>query len=400
MRLIKGLRAVWCNSGGERGVVLVTALLVMLILLPLGAAFLAVSLTETTVASNEVSAAKGFNIAEAGLEHAKRTLKMSSASSLNVFLSGTTPGPYPFGGTPGAGNSLGSGNYIVRIYDNDDGDANPLTDSDNIVFIESTGLYGGSQRRIVARVQVPLLPRPDGAVEAQAADEIEVELEKGAVIDGRDWDPPADPSTCVDINSCGSLAAPGNIAGVSTNSVATEIDVRPPSQIFGTPPTKVNSGLSNAPWDRLIDQVIPQADRTMTTPEFLSGTHTWGTPSAPEITVISGTRVEIELGATVNGAGLLIIDNLAELELDHGIFNWQGLIILRGGSKHDIEFETDDDATARIFGGLVVMTDTPNSEVELEVENNKSFVKYSETALDMVRAMLPMTVQTWHEVPM
>ncbi|MFQ5962632.1 MAG: PilX N-terminal domain-containing pilus assembly protein, partial [Candidatus Methylomirabilales bacterium] len=176
MRQIKKVRALLRNSGGERGVVLVTALLVMIVLLPLGAIFLSTSLSETQVASNETVAAKTFNIAEAGLELAKRTLRMSQATSLNVFLTGVAPGPYPFGDTPGAGNSLDGGNYIVRIYDNDDGDANLLSDSDNIVFIESTGSYGAffgkgkgaavTKRRIVARVQVPLLPKPDGALEA------------------------------------------------------------------------------------------------------------------------------------------------------------------------------------------------------------------------------------------
>ncbi|MFQ5532847.1 MAG: PilX N-terminal domain-containing pilus assembly protein, partial [Candidatus Methylomirabilales bacterium] len=119
------------NGRDESGVVLITALLVMVFLLPLGVIFLQVVITENTIASNEVATAKGFNIAEAGLELAKRNLKMSTAGSLDGFLTGASPGPYPFGSTPGAGNSLDGGNYIVRIYDNND-DGDPTNDTDNI----------------------------------------------------------------------------------------------------------------------------------------------------------------------------------------------------------------------------------------------------------------------------
>ncbi|MFQ5990501.1 MAG: PilX N-terminal domain-containing pilus assembly protein [Candidatus Methylomirabilales bacterium] len=398
MRPIREVQAVLGSTGGERGVVLVTALLVMVFLLPLGIIFLQVALTENTIASNEVALAKGFNIAEAGFELAKRTLKTSTAGNLNGFLSGASPGPYPFGSTPGAGNSLDGGNYIVRIYDNND-DADPNNDTDNIVFVDSTDTYGGSQKRLVALVQVPVMGTPDGSLEVVSPDEVEIELKDGAWLDGRDWDPPADPSSCVSIASCGSLTGNPDIAGVSTSSVDIEVEAEGSSLILGTPPEKLNLSLSATPWNDLIDELIPQADRTLTGSQDLTGTYTWGTPAAPEITVISGSNIDIQ--GVVNGAGMLIIDNAGDLDLDHGTLNWQGLIVVRGSGDLELEFDDDDDSVFRLFGGFVLLPAGSDPQVELEIENSESFVKYSSSALGMVRgAILPMTVLSWREIPM
>ncbi|MFQ5962631.1 MAG: hypothetical protein ACE5MG_14675, partial [Candidatus Methylomirabilales bacterium] len=310
-----------------------------------------------------------------------------------------SPGPYPFGSTPGAGNSLDGGNYIVRIYDNND-DGDPTNDTDNIVFVETTGSYQGAVKQIVALVQVPTMADPDGSLEVPSSFETEVRLANGAWIDGRDWIPPANPSSCTSIPTCGTLAGTPANAGVSANSENTEVAKESGSEIHGAPPSQINSTLSTTRWDRLVDQLIPQADRNLTVPEDLTGTHTWGTPAAPEITVISSPAIRITgLTTEVNGSGILIIDS-GELELDRGTLNWQGLIILRGSGSLGVEIDDDTDATARIFGGLVLATTGPSPEIEFEVENTNSFLKYSRSALDIVRGSLPMTVQSWREVPM
>ncbi|MFQ5962231.1 MAG: hypothetical protein ACE5MG_12625 [Candidatus Methylomirabilales bacterium] len=386
------------NGRDESGVVLITALLVMVFLLPLGVIFLQVVITENTISSNEVATAKGFNIAEAGLELAKRNLKMSTAGSLDGFLTGASPGPYPFGSTPGAGNSLDGGNYIVRIYDNND-DGDPTNDTDNIVFVESTGTYRSGLKQVVALVQVSVMPPPDGGLEVVSPDKVEIELEDGAVIDGRDWDAPADPSACTSIATCGTLTGNPANAGVSANSDDVEVDVRDSSEILGTPPTRINPSLSTTPWNDLVDQLVPQADRTLSGAQNITGTQTWGTPSAPEITVITGNNIDIQ--GEVNGAGLLIIETSGDLELEHGTLNWQGLIIIRAHGELDLELEDDDDSTLRLFGAVVLIPTGGDADVELEVENTQSFIKYSSAAIAMVRgALLPMAVLSWRESSM
>ncbi len=394
-------------TADARGIVLIVALLVMVFLTALGATFLTISLTESQISSNAVDSTKAFNMAEAGLERAKRTLKMSTASSLNVFLAGTAPGPYPFGNAPVAGNSLDGGNYIVRVYDNNDGDANLNTDADDVVFVEVTGTYRNARRQVVAMLTVPLVPAPIGSVHAIApAGEVEVELEKGSALDGNDWNPPANIAACTTIVTCGtnltaidSVANPA-IAGVASSALDIDIEVKPPSTLTGSPPTQFDPSISATPWDNLANQLIPLANRTLNIPENLTGTHTWGTPSAPEITVINAIDIKIQTGAVVNGAGVLIINNLGELELDHGIFNWQGLILIRGTGELEVEFEGDNDSTARIFGGLIMRTTCCDPEIELEIENVNAFIKFSRSAMNMVRDFLPVTLQNWREVPL
>ncbi|MFQ5741651.1 MAG: PilX N-terminal domain-containing pilus assembly protein [Acidobacteriota bacterium] len=412
MRWMKEQRVGFHKRTGERGAALVVALLVMVVLSLLGIAFLSASLTESNIASNEADSAKAFNLAEAGLERAKRTLKMSTFSSLNAFLPAANtdagePGPFLFGQANNDDNALGEGNYIVEISDNND-DGNPNNDIDDVVFVTSTGSVGNAQRRVVALVTVPLVPDPEGSVEMIApAGETELELENSAVIDGNDWDPPADLSACTLIASCGTnltaidpTANPA-VAGTSVNSLDNEVKVTAPAAIFGNPPTELNGTLSDTPWNNLVDQLIAQADRNLTVPEILIGTFTWGTPSAPEITVISSPEIKIKDPTTsVNGAGILIIDDLGELKLDHGTLNWQGLIIVRGDEGLEIEFEGDTDATARIFGAMIGTVSGIDPEMEMEIENPNSFIKYSSSSINMVRGFLPVTVQSWQEVPM
>ncbi|MFQ5962239.1 MAG: PilX N-terminal domain-containing pilus assembly protein, partial [Candidatus Methylomirabilales bacterium] len=58
----------------ERGMALVVALWVTVMLFLLGVAFLGVSGLESSIASNEVKTATAFHLADAGVEHARRAL--------------------------------------------------------------------------------------------------------------------------------------------------------------------------------------------------------------------------------------------------------------------------------------------------------------------------------------
>ena len=378
----------------EKGMALLMALIGLVSLTGLLLVFLSIGGSESSIAQNHITSIRAFYIAEAGLERTKRVLKTSTASSLNVYLTGTAPGPYPFGNTPAAGNSFDGGNYIVRIYDNaDDGD--PNNDTDNTVFVEATGVLGNAQRRILALVTVPVLPAPDGAVEATGSGDIK--LGKGATIDGRDWNPPADLSSCPSIATCGTLTGNAAVSGVSTSALEN-LEATPPSTIFGTPPVKINPSLSATPWNNLANELTPMSNRNLGGGQTLTGTYTWGTPSSPEITVISGPDIKIQ--GVVNGAGVLIIDNAAKLNLDHGTLNWQGLVIVRGSGKLGGKFENDDDATARIFGAVIAATSTGGPVGQVEIYNANSFLKFSSSTLGMVRNFLPIGVQTWREARM
>ncbi|MFQ5947127.1 MAG: PilX N-terminal domain-containing pilus assembly protein, partial [Anaerolineae bacterium] len=151
MRLIKDLRGLLGNGRGERGIVLVASLLVMLVLMPLGALFLTLSLTETTIASNEVNATNTFNIAEAGLEHARRELVDVGINTTLATCTGT-PCIAQINFTNGGQNvSFAGGTYSVAVQDDAD-DADPTVDSNDEVMLTATGTYKDATQVIEATV--------------------------------------------------------------------------------------------------------------------------------------------------------------------------------------------------------------------------------------------------------
>ena len=93
----------------ERGIALVVALLVSALLLLLGGHFMTASMTEKTIASNEVNVARAFYLAEAGVQHAKKSLE---ALDLSAVLNGT---PVFAGGNA---VNLAGGNYAVQVTNN------------------------------------------------------------------------------------------------------------------------------------------------------------------------------------------------------------------------------------------------------------------------------------------
>jgi hypothetical protein len=419
-----------CPSGsGEEGFILPVTLMVIGLISLLGATFLTVSGTEHTIASNEVKAAKAFNIAEAGLERAKTRLR-TATEPLNNFLSGTSPGPNLYTGV-----SFDGGTYAVVISDDND-DANPNTDINNRVFIRATGTYGTARKQIVALVEIPpTVPGPRGAAESLGTySEFDAENGGGA-FDGRDWNAPANLSACTDVPNCGTLTANPATYATFTNTNANLWQVLNPGFMVGTgclPPgcagqtsatasKQVDTTVALNRWDNFIDAATPRATRSLTlggTVGTFTGTYTWGTAAAPEITVISLPRPAdpttrlLTWNAQVNGAGVLIIETPGGTMSGScpsscnagangtikgsGMLNWQGLIIIR--SPGSVEFEpAGTSGKARIFGQVV---NRSAGYAEIEFENSNSFVKYSSAAMALVQQAVggSSTVRSWQEV--
>ncbi|MGH7407878.1 MAG: pilus assembly PilX family protein [Candidatus Methylomirabilales bacterium] len=414
-----------CPSGsGKGGFVLPVTMMVIAVLSLWGATFLTLSQTEHTIASNEVSTARAFNIAEAGLERTKARLK-TGPEPTNAFLSGTSPGPNPFGSTPAAGNAFDGGNYIVVITDDND-DADQTTDSNNRVFIRSTGTFGTAQKQILALVTTsPPLPTPNGAGEVLTTGTWELHGDPGGRYDGRDWNAPADLSTCEANPNCGAVTGNPTTRGGFSNDASGSFDLIGGGTMFGTgclPPSPCTSAATasntidtSSPsnrWDSVIDALIPQATRTLTlNGNWNAGSVTWGTPAAPEVTVINvndggpGTD-RLDWQSQVNGAGVLIIESPGSTGTSGvyfqstAVLNWQGLVIVR--SPGTMQFElSNGSGRVRVFGQVVNRSLT-RAEIELNTGNNKSFINYSSGAMNVIRqSFLPgVTVRSWQEVPL
>ncbi|MFQ5656488.1 MAG: PilX N-terminal domain-containing pilus assembly protein [Candidatus Methylomirabilales bacterium] len=103
------MRKVEAMVKNERGMALIIALFVVVILMLMGGLFLTVSMTESNISSNERNHSQAFQFAEAGVEHARRALMRLSPTGV---LNGTPV----FGGSNTA--ALGTGTYTVQVRNN------------------------------------------------------------------------------------------------------------------------------------------------------------------------------------------------------------------------------------------------------------------------------------------
>src|SRR3972149_1007142 len=152
----------------ERGIALVIALLVSALLRLLGGHFMTASMTEKTIASNEVNVARAFYLAEAGVQHAKKSLE---ALDLSAVLNGT---PVFAGGNA---VNLAGGNYAVQVTNNIVANGFPrgtiaadpsnsgTADGDVTVVVTSTATFQNSTQIVETVLQkTSTIPTIPGAV--------------------------------------------------------------------------------------------------------------------------------------------------------------------------------------------------------------------------------------------
>jgi hypothetical protein len=394
----------------EQGLALPLALMLLVLVSGLSLAFLSMSGLEVVIAQNHDGSKRAFHIAEAGIEHALSVLPKTDIGKL-----------LGNGGTLFNALALGAGTYSVNVSDNGDG----------TYFVSSTGTYKTASRTLRALVRGAGMPPPLGAAEAlvdptvfrpvNQESKTEFDAEPGGSFDGRDWNAPADLSTCTNIANCGTLLSAednpsthggftnnsDNITQVANGGTIVGSNCSPPAcgTNARTVSTKTDSTVEYTRWDGFLAAAIPQADRTVTAQgasSALSGVQTWGTAAAPEITVLNIRNANtFGWNATVKGAGVLIIEieNSAALAIrGTGDLNWQGLVIVR--SAGSVEFEVGKQGgglsggISRIFGQVV---NRSAAYAEIEFENQYSFIKYSSAALNLVRGKL-FSVQGWQEV--
>ncbi|MFQ5849175.1 MAG: PilX N-terminal domain-containing pilus assembly protein [Candidatus Binatia bacterium] len=96
--------------GNERGFVLVISLLILALLIAAGLGAIVSTQTDLKISSNIKTATQAFYIAEAGLHRALRNL-----NKVNNWIGGLSDTSNAFSGE----NTLGSGTYVVQVFEND-----------------------------------------------------------------------------------------------------------------------------------------------------------------------------------------------------------------------------------------------------------------------------------------
>lgn len=148
------------RSGAERGAALVMAMLLIAVLLLAGGTFLRASLTEATIATNEVDSTTALNLAEAGIAHARVLL---AGQDVDVLLAA--------GGVLFDDRTLGRGTYTLTVSNNvaptfprlgiaaDVGGAS--TDTDDLIVLTAVGEVGFARRSVEVIVRADAVASPD-----------------------------------------------------------------------------------------------------------------------------------------------------------------------------------------------------------------------------------------------
>lgn len=122
----------------------------------------------------------------------------------------------------------------------------------------------------------------------------------------------------------------------------------------------LHDGERDAPLDRfrlqLVEAVLEAADATAgyrIRGPIHGGTHAFGSPEAPAVVVVEGRELRVDGGATITGAGLLVV--AGTWHLDQATIDWTGDWVLLGDGRHGDATVANHHARIRLNGCLVAL---------------------------------------------
>ncbi len=452
------------RSPEERGFALVVTLICSTLFMLLGLSLTFSSMTEfrtsTEYEAREKSlmvADAGFNLTQAIFRGNSLTSLLASATDVNQYLNfpvptGTTELSYfnrnplspieamhiDYTSPPTAigtrtinglltapgGVSVGAGRYFARLTDNDDGDGDPLVDTDNVVILRVMGVhrgsttegavYGTNTQNAIAIIETTL--RRDSTFDFDQAFTIygpNVDITyngntfdldgrqhalNGALIAGAprpglglmNNNPPNNASTSA-------AAAFTQLAGMQMdNLVGANGDFGPLPSLSDTTDAIISSSdpdaanLFDPNWlMAFVNQLAGFADRVL--PAGTYDAPSWGTTAAPQITLINGDAI-VQGGGT--GAGLLVVKGGLDL---NGAITYTGLVFILGGDF------TMSGANKNIIGGTFAANIIDNGDgtysygIPVVRFNGNSNFLYSAQGISLAYDLLPMRVLNWRE---
>ena len=145
-----------CCIGNERGIVIVSALLILVVLTIIGVVATNTSTMERQTSFSFMVHERAFYAAEAGMEHVKESLRNSLRQPARlslVAITGKADWTFVLSGLPAASGTNYDGGkkwitnhpfdkfqYTITIWDNDDGDSNPAADADGLIWVRSEAI--------------------------------------------------------------------------------------------------------------------------------------------------------------------------------------------------------------------------------------------------------------------
>ncbi len=349
---------------GERGSVLVIALLFTVVLSFLGVSFLSISGTDVSIAFNETEHSQAFYLAEAGIAEATRVLRDSN--NWNNQLTAAQPFNCPVGLVAAA-----NGGCTFTIENDAADPGGPTNDTNDLVTVKATSTYLTSAREVNVGLTRLLLAVPPGAITSLGTSTNVSFAGNAFTIDGNNWIPPSDDGTTPEIlnnTSCGPIPVPK--LGIAVPDATQQLTVK--NDLNNQQQNNVTGNWPNPPWAPVnnipsigVDTNITQAQLTnltnyimpMATIAYSPGTSisagTIGTQANPEIVVVDasgypGGSPALTLNATT-GAGILIVKN-GSLRMS-GNSQWVGIVIVIGNNV-DVDLRGAGDKS--IYGSVLL----------------------------------------------
>jgi Tfp pilus assembly protein PilX len=343
----KGLLMTVCFPTGERGAVLITGLLLILVLTILSMGAMMTTAVELKIARNDRSAKQVFYIAEAGLEDVRSRLQMgASASPINDSVP-SNPSWTAFVGTMEKCTENGyessnidhsqyvqldpSLNYVVKVMHKLDASGIPLkwgdsnfdgrpeentTVGESIYVITSEGYdsSGTSRPLKTEAARVPPITTP-AALYTKAHTTIQ-----------------GTSTNVLGMDHCGSSDVPGVVTMDSIN-----LNGNP--TITGSPSPMVEHSTMNVDVEYLVNQFKSRANHQYNVNSATLTGMTWGTPtpgatqqdalscSSRNVVHFNTNGTYVKLSGGTQGCGILLVEG--DLDVNGG-FEWYGVVLVTG----------------------------------------------------------------------
>jgi hypothetical protein len=327
--------------------------------------------------------------------------------------------------TAPGGVAIGTGRYFARLTDNDDGDSDPLVDSDDVVILRVMGVHRGSAtegsvygtytQNAIATIETTL--KRDTTLDFDEAftvygPNVNITYNGNTFdLDGRHHDLGGNliagaPKPGLGLMNHNPGAGNAAISAASAftalagmqmdNLVGENGDFGPLPSLMDTTgyilasPDPDAANIFDPNWlMSFVNQLAAFANNNLP-----GGTYngvTWGTPASPEITFIDGNA---QLGGSGTGAGLMVVKGTLDY---NGAFNYVGLVFVLGG---DLQMSG---ANKNLIGGTFAANIIDNGDgtysygiPEIRFNGNSNFL-YSAQAISLATDLLPMRVLNWRE---
>ena len=378
----------------EGGFALLSALMLLILGLTLGAASLVYSSLDLKSTSHYVTGNQALFAAEAGVVHSLSNINRIGVIDFSndvVDRWAQVYGPEILA-MPGHPSVL----YQVQV-------APDPTDPANRGILTAVGLAPLQARRILRiTVSKDTFVGGPGAIHL-APETINSSFRGNAFeVDGNDH------------NAFGALTGGPAVPGISTRndavtgSVTSSLSSSQQDNVRGLgfslsplkPSVQTTGGPSVDDLDNIVSQILETPGAVTSSPSKYNGGSVFGTLTSPQITHM--TSADVQLNGNASGAGILVVDGSLTI---NGNLDFVGWILVRGNTI--INTVWDDDNAITVLGNATIMGTLWTGNLQIQV-GGSAIIDYCSSCLQLADGLAPpdkgnllprpMVVTSWQEV--